>query len=41
MFHNLFPKIVPCMRQCGKIQYRRTSHSRQYKTAHAPFMLGN
>jgi len=28
-----FSKIVPCMRQCGKLWYSRTDHRRQHKTA--------
>jgi hypothetical protein len=41
MFNSFFPKIVPFMRQCGKIWYSRTGHRWQYNTAHALCMLDN
>jgi len=41
MFHNLFPKIVPFMRQRGKINYSWTNDRRQYNTAHKLIMLSN
>jgi hypothetical protein len=39
MFNNFFPKIVPFMRQCGKIWYSQTGHRWQYNMAHALCML--
>ena len=34
IFNDIFPKIVPYMRQCRNRWYRRTAHSWQYKTAY-------
>ena len=38
MFNNFFPKIVPCMRLCGKLWYSQRGHRRQYNMAHAHCM---
>jgi len=41
MFNPVFTKIVPFMRQCGKVWYSRTDHRKQYNTVHALCTLGN
>jgi hypothetical protein len=42
MFKNIcFPKIVPSIRQSGKIWYNRTDHRWRYKTANALCVPGN
>ena len=41
MLKNFFPKIVPFIRQRGKISYSRIGHGWQYSTAHAHCMLDN
>jgi hypothetical protein len=38
---ELFPKIVPFMRYCGKMWERGAGHRRQYNMAHALFILEN
>ena len=43
MFYGRFfphPKIVPLVRQCGKILYRRSGHRRQYDASvlHAAYL---
>jgi len=42
-FHvkELFPKIVPLMKWCGKIRWNQTGRKWQYKTAHALCILDN
>jgi hypothetical protein len=34
-----FPKIVPCIRQHGKMQYIHTDHKLKYNAAYALCML--
>ena len=41
MFNNFFPKIVPFLRQCGKIWWSRRGHKWQYNSAHALGLLDN
>jgi hypothetical protein len=41
MLNNLFPKIMPFMRWCGKIWYSQTGYRWQYNMAHALCMLDN
>jgi len=33
MSENIFPKIVPYMRSCGKMLYSQIGHRRQYNKA--------
>jgi len=39
LFNSIFMKVVPLMRQCGKISYSQKGHRWQYNTAHAHCML--
>jgi hypothetical protein len=40
-FNNVLPKILPFIRQCGKMWWGQRGHTRQYNMTHALCMLDN
>jgi hypothetical protein len=39
VFSNFFPKVVPFMRQCGKIWWSQRGHKWRHNVAHTRYML--